>query len=114
MSVASATGYNSVIPSEVCQKYGVEGGCSQAKQQSVPQTSANDIVEISGKEKKKKKKNFAQTAVLLVGGAVIGYCLRKPIGKVINTVTDKCSKFFSQGKPAEFMHKAKSFIFSKK
>ncbi|MBR2526788.1 hypothetical protein IKE67_10015 [bacterium] len=113
MSVAGATSYNSVIPSEICQKYGVEGGCTQVKQQSIPETSTNDIVEISGKEKKKKK-NFAQTAVLLVGGAVIGYCLRKPIGKVIGTITDKCSKFFSQGKPAEFMHKAKSFIFSKK
>lgn len=112
MSVAGATGYSSVIPSEVCQKYGVDGGCTSVKPQYIPQTTAQDVVEIKGKDKKKSK--IAQTAVLLVGGAVIGYCCRKPIGKVINAITDKCGKFFSNGKPAEFLQKAKNLIFSKK
>ncbi len=112
MSVAGATSYNSVIPNEVCQKYGVECGTSQVKQQIIPKTSTQDVVEIKSKDKKKNK--FAQTAVLLLGGAVIGYCCRKPIGKVINTITDKCSNFFSKGKPAEILEKGKNLIFSKK
>ena len=112
MSIASAAGYTSVIPNEVCQKYGVDCGKSQAKPQITSQKPTQDVVEIKGKEKKKNK--FAQTAVLLLGGAVIGYCCRKPIGNVINTITEKCGKFFSQVKPEECLQKAKSLIFRKK
>lgn len=74
-----------------------------------------DTVEIGGKEKTNSasKKNFLSTALLLVGGAIIGYCCKGPISKGIETIKNSVGGFFSNGKPAELLDKAKNLIFSK-
>lgn len=71
---------------------------------------------VSGEQdnsKKAKSNKIVSTAVLLAGGVLIGYLLKEPIGKCCNSVSEKFTKFFSEGKPAECVQKAKDLIFSK-
>ena len=77
--------------------------------------AADVFLPSSGDEKTQKpNKKLLSTAVLLAGGAVIGYCLKGPIGNCCKGLYDKFTKFFSEGKPAEYLQKAKDLIFSKK
>ncbi len=83
----------------------------------IPQGLAADIFVCEGKEcddKTSNRKKLVSTAVLLAGGAVIGYCLKGPIGNCVKGLSDKFTKFFSEGKPAEYLQKAKDLVMSKK
>ena len=82
----------------------------------IPQGLAADTFVCEGKDcdKKDGRKKLVSTAVLLAGGAVIGYALKEPIGKCCKGISDKFTKFFSEGKPAEYLQKAKDLIFCKK
>ena len=82
----------------------------------MPKGLAADMFCCEGKEcdKKDNRKKLISTAVLLAGGAVIGYALKEPIGKCCKGVSEKFTKFFSEGKPAEYLQKAKDLVFSKK
>lgn len=66
-------------------------------------------------------KGILATAVLLIGGALLGYGHREQISKGLGSMKDAVTKFFSKGKPAEYLAtatewlgKAKDAIFAKK
>ena len=74
-----------------------------------------DTVEISDEKKSSgaRGKKMLSTALLLAGGAIIGYCCRGPISKGIEAIKNSVGGFFSNGKPAELLDSAKKLIFSK-
>ena len=81
-----------------------------------------DTVEIGGEEKTNGagKKKLLSTAVLLAGGALVGYLCKGQISKGIETIKNSVGQFFSNGKPAELLasgkgllEKVKGFIFAK-
>ena len=82
-----------------------------------------DTVEIGGEEKKTNGaggKKILSTAVLLAGGALVGYLCRGQISKGIDVIKNTVGQFFSAGKPAELLasgkgllEKVKGFIFAK-
>ncbi len=96
------------------KRYGACDGDGLTARPTIPQAGLpNDVLDISNKSQGKNKK-ILSTGVLLLGGAVIGYCLKGPIGNCIKGITDKCGKFFSEGKPAEILGKVKNAVFCKK
>lgn len=118
------------------QKVGYEGGLARDRERlakltrlgacdgdgfvtkpKMPTGLAADVFVCDGKEcdeKTSNRKKLVSTAVLLAGGAVIGYCLKGPIGNCVKGLSDKFTKFFSEGKPAEYLQKAKDLVMSKK
>lgn len=67
-----------------------------------------------------KKTGIIAAAVLLIGGALLGYGHRDQISKGLNAMKGSVDKFFSNGKPAEWFEagkgllaKAKDMIFAK-
>lgn len=100
---------------ELTRRYACDGGGFVAKGPT-PQGLATDIFMKQDGDKPEKTglKKVISTAVLLAGGAVIGYTLKEPIGKCCKGISDKFTKFFAEGKPAEYLQKAKDLIFSKK
>jgi len=67
-----------------------------------------------------KKTGIIGAAVLLIGGALLGYGHRDQISKGLDAMKGSIDKFFSKGKPAEWLDagknllsKAKDMIFAK-
>ena len=67
-----------------------------------------------------KKTGIIGAAVLLIGGALLGYGHRDQISKGLDSMKGSIDKFFSKGKPAEWLDagknllsKAKDMIFAK-
>lgn len=67
-----------------------------------------------------KKTGVIATAVLLIGGAILGYGHRDQISKGLDKMKGSVTEFFSKGEPAkwlekgnEFLAKAKDMIFAK-
>lgn len=67
-----------------------------------------------------KKTGIIGAAVLLIGGALLGYGHRNQISKGLDSMKGSIDKFFSKGEPAkwlekgsEFLAKAKDMIFAK-
>lgn len=62
------------------------------------------------KKTSNKTRNIVGAAVLLIGGAILGYGHRNIISKGINNVKTSVSKFFADGKAAEFLQKGKDVV----
>jgi len=67
-----------------------------------------------------KKAGIIGAAVLLIGGALLGYGHKDQISKGLDAMKGSIDKFFSKGKPAEWLDagknllsKAKDMIFAK-
>ncbi len=99
-----------------------DGGGFTAKTSIPDEALKADTVEIGETEKKSSvsKKQMLSTAVLVAGGALIGYLCRGSISKGIDMLKNTVGQFFSNGKPAEMLaagkgllDKAKDMIFSK-
>ncbi len=105
-------------------KYACDGGGLTATA-GIPKgamTFTGDVVETSGeKTGKVGTKGILTTAVLLIGGALLGYGHREHISKGLGSMKDAVNKFFATGKPAEYLEsakgllaKAKDLVFAKK
>lgn len=98
-----------------------DGGGYTPKTEAPKVVQEVDTVVIGGEAKDKgvSKKKMISTAVLLAGGAIVGFLCKDPIMKGVAAVKDKAAKFFAEGKPAELLaqgqdllEKAKSLIFA--
>ncbi len=109
-------------------KYACDGGGIVAKP-PIPKgamTFTGDARDVIGTSKSTETgkigtKGILTTAVLLIGGALLGYGHREQISKGLNSMSETVSKFFATGKPAEYLEsakglltKAKDLIFAKK
>lgn len=56
------------------------------------------------------KTGIIATAVLLIGGALLGYGHRDQISKGLNSMKGSVEKFFSKGAPAEWLGKGKELL----
>ncbi|MBR1680904.1 hypothetical protein IJ707_03835 [bacterium] len=110
------------ILDKVMKAGAADGGGFTAKVDIPEGAMKADTVEIGGEEKKSgvNKKQMVSTAVLLAGGALIGYLCKGPISKGVDTLKNAVGQFFSKGKPAELLEsgkglleKAKGMIFAK-
>lgn len=79
-----------------------------------------DVVEIEKTGGMSKKTSVIAATVLLIGGALLGYGHRNQISKGLDSMKGSIDKFFSKGKPAEWLDagkgllsKAKDMIFAK-
>ena len=90
---------------------------NDASQITTPSMQAEDEQKA---EKSNKKARFLTTAILLVGGAILGYGHRKHIEKGVNAVKGKIAEWTASGtgekivnKGKEVVAKAKDLIFAK-
>ncbi len=84
------------------------------------QITAQSVQDEQKAEKSNKKARFITTAILLVGGALLGYGHRHHIEKGVNAVKGKIAEWTASGtgekivtKGKEFLAKAKDAIFVK-
>ena len=56
------------------------------------------------------KTGIIATAVLLIGGALLGYGHREQISKGLDSMKGSVEKFFSKGAPAEWLDKGKEML----
>ncbi len=57
-----------------------------------------------------KKTGIISAAVLLIGGALLGYGHKDQISKGLNTMKSSVEKFFSKGEPAKWLEAGKNFL----
>lgn len=57
-----------------------------------------------------KKTGIIAAAVLLIGGALLGYGHKDQISKGLNALKDSATKFFSKGEPAKWLDKGKEVL----
>ena len=65
---------------------------------------------IEASKKSSKAKTAVGAAVLLIGGAILGYGHRDVISKGLNNVKESVTKFFATGKAAELLEKGKTML----
>ena len=66
-----------------------------------------DSLELSNKPAKASSKRILTSAILLIGGAMLGYGHKNQISKVLGAAKDKITQFASQGKVGEFVNRGK-------
>ncbi len=110
-------------------KYACDGGGFVAKVE-IPKgamTMTGDARDVVGTSRSAQtggafsgKKGVIAATILLVGGALLGYGHKEQISKGLNNLKGSVDKFFSTGKPAEWLktgtewlNKAKDAIMSK-
>ena len=71
--------------------------------------TSQDTLELSNAPKSKSKKVLG-AAILLIGGAMLGYGHKDYIAKGINKVKTGLTNFFATGKPAELLQKGKEVV----
>ncbi len=95
-------------------KYACDGDGLTAKVDipKMAKTLVADKFDGSNTEEKKSSntKTVIGATVLLVGGALLGYGHKDVISKGINNFKGTVDKFFSSGKPAEYLQKGKEMI----
>ena len=65
---------------------------------------------IEASKKSSKTKTAIGAAVLLIGGAILGYGHRDVISKGLNSVKESVTKFFATGKAAELLEQGKNAL----
>ncbi|MBR1907697.1 hypothetical protein IJ818_02035 [bacterium] len=74
------------------------------------QVSTPSIQEETNSEKSSTKARFISTAILLVGGALLGYGHRKHIEKGVNAVKGKIAEWASTGTGEKIVSKGKDLL----
>lgn len=75
-----------------------------------PAKNNPNIAETPSEEKKSNKGKILTAAVLLIGGALLGYGHRKYIEKGVDAVKGKVGEWASTGKAAELIEKGKGLL----